>query len=73
MSGMPCRPKAAFARKGYFAKQRNRRGRQWGRVLATHYEEVVVDRLFDGKTSLPKALQPLMEAAEQILELDELK
>src|SRR5438270_9596385 len=56
MSGMPCGPKAAFASKGYFAKQRNRRGRQWGRVLATRYEEVVVDRLFDGKTQLNKAL-----------------
>ena len=65
MSGMPCGPKAAFASKGYFAKQRNRRGRQWGRVLATRYEEVVVDRLFDGKTQLNKALQPLMQAAEQ--------
>ena len=35
MSGLPCGPKAAFATKGYFAKQRNRRGRQLGRVLAT--------------------------------------
>ncbi len=71
MSGMPCGPKAAFASKGYFAKQRNRRGRQLGRVLATRYEEVVVDRLFDGTTQLTKALQPLMQAAEQTLELDE--
>jgi hypothetical protein len=73
MSGMPCGKKAAFASKGYFAKQRNRRGRQLGRVLATRYEEVVVDRLFDGTTSLPKALQPLMEATEQTLALDEHK
>ena len=71
MSGMPCGPKAAFASKGYFAKQRNRRGRQLGRVLATRYEEVVTDRLFDGTTQLTKALQPLMQAAEQTLELDE--
>ncbi|MFL5657940.1 MAG: transposase [Ktedonobacteraceae bacterium] len=73
MSGMPCGPKAAFASKGYFAKQRNRRDRQLGRVLATRYGEVVVDRLFDGKTQLAKALQPLMEAAEHTLELDERK
>ncbi len=73
MSGMPCGKKAAFASKGYFAKQRNRRGRQLGRVLASRYEEVVVDRLFDGKTQLTKALQPLMEAAERTLELDEHK
>ena len=45
VSGLPCGPKAAFATKGYFANQRNRRGRQLGRVLATSYEEVVVDRL----------------------------
>jgi hypothetical protein len=71
MSGMPCGPKAAFATKGYFAKQRNRRGRQLGRVLASRYDEVVVDRLFAGTTQLTRALQPLMEAAEQTLQLDE--
>lgn len=41
-----------------------------GRVLATHYEEVVVDRLFAGNVQLIKALQPLVEAAETTLELD---
>ena len=56
MSGLPCGPKAAFATKGYFAKQRNRRGRQLGRVLASRYGEIVVDRLFDGKTQLTRAL-----------------
>ena len=71
MSGLPCGPKAAFATKGYFAKQRNRRGRQLGRVLASHYEEIVVDRLFDGKTQLTRALQPLILAAEATLQLDE--
>src|SRR5258708_5888079 len=64
MSGMPCGPKAAFATKGYFAKQRNRRGRQLGRVLASCYDEVVVDRLFGGTIQLTKALRPLMQAAE---------
>ena len=73
MSGMPCGKQAAFASKGYFAKQRNRRGRQLGRVLASRYEEVVIDQLFEGTTQLSKALQPLMEAAEQTLELDERK
>ena len=73
MTGMPCGPKAAFATKGYFAKQRNRRGRQLGRVLATRYDEVVVDRLFAGTTQLSTALQPLVLAAEQTLELDQAK
>ncbi len=71
MSGMPCGPKAAFASKGSFAKQRNRRGRQLGRVLASRYQEGVVDRLFAGKTQLTTALQPLMLAAERTLPLDE--
>src|SRR5256885_11059838 len=32
---------------------------------------VVVDRLFDGKTQLTRALQPLMRAAETTLHLDQ--
>jgi hypothetical protein len=71
MTGMPCGKKAAFATKGYFAKQRNRRGRQLGRVLATHYGDIVVDRLFGGTTQLTTALRPLVQAAEQTLELAE--
>ena len=44
-----------------------------GRVLATLYEEVVARRLFAGNVQLIKALQPLVEAAETTLELDETK
>ena len=73
MSGLPCGPKAAFATKGYFAGQYHRRGRQLGRVLATHDEEVVVDRLFAGNMQLIKARPPLIEAAEATFELDATK
>jgi hypothetical protein len=73
MTGQPCGKKAAFATKGYFAKQRNRRGRQLGRVLATRYGEIVIDRIYDGKTQLPKAFQELVLAAEGVLDLDEEK
>ena len=73
MNGLPCGPKAAFATKGYFAGHYHRRGRQVGRVLATQYEEVVVDRLFAGNVQLIKALQPLVQAAETTLQLDEAK
>ena len=73
MTGRPCGKKASFASKGYFAKQRNRRGRQEGYVIGTWYEEIIVERLFDGKTQLNKALRPLIETAEQVLELDERK
>lgn len=69
LSGLPCGRKAAFATKGYFANQRNRRGRQLGRVLATHYQEVVVDQLFVGTVGLATALQPLVTAAAQVLDL----
>jgi len=71
LTGRPCGPKAAFATPGYFSRQRNRRGRQVGYVLATLYEEVVVQQVFSGNESLLKALQPLVEAAESVLELDE--
>jgi len=70
ITGLPCGPKAAFATKGYFAKQRNRRGRQLGRVLATHYQELVVEHLLPGTDQLAKALRPLVEATEQVLALD---
>lgn len=71
MTGRPCGKKARFASKGYFAKQRNRRGRQEGYVLGTWYEEIIVERLFAGKIQLNTALRPMIEAAEQVLELDE--
>jgi hypothetical protein len=73
LSGMPCGPKAALATKGYFPKQRNRRGRQLGRLVASRYAEIVSDQLFNGKTALVKALRPMVEAAEQVLELTEYK
>lgn len=73
MSGMLCGPKAAFATKGYFAKQRTRRGRQLGRVLASAYGAIVVDRVFPGTVQLAAAFQPLVRAAEATLELDEAK
>jgi hypothetical protein len=73
MTGRPCGRKAALATKGYFAKQRNRRGRQEGYLIATWYEEIVVERIYEGTTQLNRALRPLVEASETCLELDEAK
>jgi hypothetical protein len=67
LTGVPCGPKAACATKGYFAGQKNRHGRQVGRVLASDYQEIIVDRLFAGTTQLTGALRPLMHAVEQTL------
>ena len=53
MTGLLCGKKAAEATKGYFSNQRrNQRGRQIGRVLATRYKEIVVDRLYPGIAQL---------------------
>jgi hypothetical protein len=71
LTGRPCGKKAAFASKGYFAHQRNRRGRQEGYVLATWYEELVVKHVYAGTTQLHTVLQPLVTAAEARLKLDE--
>jgi hypothetical protein len=73
VTGRPCGKKAQFASKGYFAKQRNRRGRQEAYVIGTWYEEIIVERLFEGKIQLNTTLQPMIAAAEQVLELDEHK
>lgn len=68
MTGHPCGRKAEFASKGYFAKQRNRRGRQEGYVVASQYEELVSKRLYDGTTQLSVAFQPLVQAAQETLQ-----
>jgi hypothetical protein len=73
MSGRPCGKKAAMCTKGYFAKQRNRRGRQEGYVVATWYDEIVAERIYAGTMQLNRALRPLIESAESCLELDEAK
>lgn len=73
LTGLPCGKKAALATKGYFAGARNRRERQVGRVLATRYGEVVVDQLFEGRTKLATAFVPLVQAAEETLQLDQSK
>ena len=70
MTGDPCGRKCEFATKGYFAHHPNRRGRQLGRVLASPSREIVVDRLFDGKTQLARAFIPMMQASEQTLQLE---
>jgi hypothetical protein len=71
LTGRPCGKKATLAQKRYFARQRNRRGRQVAYVVATHYDEIVVERVYAGKMQLSQALPGLIEAAEQTLDLDE--
>ncbi len=71
MSGLVCGTQAEGAAGGYFAGRKGRRGRQLGRVLATHYGEVVTDRLYAGTVQLERSLQELVSEAEAVLDLDE--
>jgi hypothetical protein len=71
MTGMPTGRQGEGVTKGYFAGQKNRRGRQLGRVTATRYDEIVIDQLYEGKRQLDANLHELVEAAEQVLALDE--
>jgi len=70
LSGLPCGKKAELASKGYFAKQKNKRGRQLGRVVASYYHEVLTSKLYEGKTKLKQAFVSLVSEAENILRLD---
>jgi hypothetical protein len=70
VTGMPAGRLGQGVTKGYFAKQKNRRGRQLGRILATWYEEIVVDRLYNGKRQLDSSLPELVTDAETVLDLD---
>jgi hypothetical protein len=71
LTGRPCGKKASLAEKRYFARQRNRRGRQVGYVVTTLYDEIVVERVYAGKMQLSQAFPELVEETEQTLDLDE--
>ncbi len=73
VTGMPAGRLGEGVTKGYFAQQKNRRGRQLGRVLATWYDEIVVDRLYTGKRQLDHSLKELVLTAEEALDLKENK
>jgi hypothetical protein len=68
-SGMPAGEQGEQVTKGYFSGKRGGRGRQLGRVWATLYGEVIVDRLYSGKIQLEKSFQQLVEMAEDVLNL----
>ena len=69
LQGAPCGPTAEGAQRGYFAKHQAHMGRQLGRVVASHYNEVVCARLYPGGIQLRSALVELVTAAAQTLRL----
>ncbi|MGD0611033.1 MAG: hypothetical protein ABSB41_05920 [Anaerolineales bacterium] len=71
VTGMPAGRLGEGVTKGYFAGEKNCRGRQLGRVLASWYDEIVVDKLYNGKRQLDSSLPELVLEAEKALNLDE--
>jgi len=69
LTGLPCGRGAEGATKGYFAGQKNRRGRQLGRVLASRYDEIVFEQLYPGSQQLEKSLPELISGPEAGLAL----
>lgn len=69
LTGLVAGQQAEQATKGYFSGQKNRRGRQLGRVLATRYDEIVFEKLYPGTVQLEQNLQELLLGAEAVLEL----
>jgi hypothetical protein len=70
MTGWPGGRQGEGVEKAFFADHAHRRGRQLGRVLATPYDEVLVDRLYNGKRQLENCLCELVRDAEVMLETD---
>lgn len=73
VTGKPAGKQAEMSQKGYFSTAGIRYGRQLGRVIASHYQEIVVDELFTGGAQLGHALRPIVIEAEEVLGLDEKK
>lgn len=71
ITGLLAGRKGEGVEKGYFSDSKGKRGRQVGRVLASGYNEIVAERLYNGKIQLERSLQELVTAAEGVLELDE--
>lgn len=68
-TGLPAGRLGQGVTKGYFAGRKSCRGRQLGRVVASAYDEVIVNQLYSGKRQLESSLSQLVEMAENALNL----
>ena len=71
LTGLLAGRQAEGSSKGYFSGKKNARGRQVGRVIASQYDEIACEQLYDGKVQLEKCLIGLIKMAEKVLDLDE--
>lgn len=69
LSGERTSKRAEQATKGYFAGHRNVYGRQHNRLLAAAYDEIVVDHLYPGNTSLSSVMSAALQEMEQVLKI----
>jgi hypothetical protein len=56
ITGLPCSANLEQSKKGYFSDHGICYGRQLGRVVAAHYEEIIIDRLYPGNIQLFQSL-----------------
>lgn len=71
LTGLLAGKQAEGSSKGYFSGSKNARGRQLGRVMASQYDEIVCEQLYDGKVQLEKCLMDLVQMTETVLDLNE--
>jgi hypothetical protein len=71
LTGLLAGKQAEGSMKGYFSGAKNARGRQLGRVIASQYDEIAYEQLYDGKVQLEKCLIGLIKMTENVLELNE--
>lgn len=71
ITGLPAGRLGEGVTKGYFASRKNCRGRQLGRVVASAYDELIVDQLYEGTRQLEASLSHLILCAENALNLAE--
>jgi len=69
LTGLPTGKKSEEAKTGYLSGEGIRRGRQLGRMVASDYNEVIVDRVYPGNTVMPGALRSMVEGMETTLAL----
>jgi hypothetical protein len=72
MTGLLAGKQGEEATRGYFSgAKKDQRGRQLGRVFATKYDEIVLEKLYPGTVQLDQNFQELALGAEMVLELDQ--
>ena len=69
LTGLLASKHAEESTKGYFANHRGQRGRQLCRILASPYQEIVMQALVPGNTPSKVMLRPALQAVQPVLDL----